>query len=410
MARRLPTVEELAVEAGLDIEVALLTLLDAGLSYQSATETVWSRDLRQARAALGVAEVAVRRDLCLVADLAARAGRPEAEVRDRLARADIIAKRRLKRVPPFLLAKAEALLGVSEPSVAASSARTAQVATADLKDRSAQRLPEKAKPRRKPKPEWPTIGPIQDLAFVTPSDVVDIHWVLVRDFAKSKDPIDPPGVRSDALLDSALYRPKTALGVTDKYPTVAMAAAALLYGIVLDHPFHNGNKRTALVSMLVFLDKNGWVLTCDQNEMYDLLLQLADHRLMDRNGEVVRRVDEEALHVANWLQGRVRRVVRREHPVQFRQLRAILATYDCTFEHAPGRGNRINVRRRGLQTQVFYRNEGEDVEKNTIQKIRKDLELDEEHGYDSDIFYNRGPRIPEFVNKYRKLLDRLAKV
>jgi hypothetical protein len=131
---------------------------------------------------------------------------------------------------------------------------------------------------------------------------------------------------------------------------------------------------------------------------------------MDRNGRAVGGPDEEALHLANWFQGHIRRVVRREHPLQFRRLRAILGTYDCTFEHAPGRGNRINIRRGALQTQVVYRDEGEVVEKNTIQKIREDLELDEEHGYDSDIFYNRGPRIPEFINKYRKLLDRLAKV
>jgi predicted ATPase len=45
-----------------------------------------------------------------------------------------------------------------------------------------------------------------------------------------------------------------------------------------------------------------------------------------------------------------------------------------------------------------------------IHKIRRNLELDDEHGYDSDIFYNFGPRITEFITKYRRLLDRLAKV
>jgi hypothetical protein len=161
--------------------------------------------------------------------------------------------------------------------------------------------------------------------------------------------------------------------------------------------------------MLVFLDKNDWILTVEEGELYDLLLHLADHKLVSRDGDILVGADAEALYLAAWLQSRIRRVVRREHPLQFRQLRAILTTYGCTFEHPPGRGNRINIRRGSIQTQVYYRNEGEDVEKNTIQKVRKDLELDEEYGYDSDIFYNRGPRIPEFINKYRKLLDRLAK-
>jgi hypothetical protein len=162
--------------------------------------------------------------------------------------------------------------------------------------------------------------------------------------------------------------------------------------------------------VLVFLDKNGWVLTCAHDEIYEILLQLADHKLTGRDGETVAEPDAEVLHLALWLQGRVRRVIRGERLLQFRQLRAILATYGCTFEHAASRGNRINIRRGAKQTQVYYRNEGEDVEKNTILKIRKDLELDEEHGYDSDIFYNRGPRIHDFINKYRKLLDRLARV
>ena len=75
-----------------------------------------------------------------------------------------------------------------------------------------------------------------------------------------------------------------------------------------------------------------------------------------------------------------------------------------------GAGNRANVYRGKLQCQIGYRNEGSDVSRRSIHKLRKDLQLDEEHGCDSDIFYNSGPRIPLFINRYRKVLNRLAKV
>lgn len=407
MARRTCTVRQLAAEAGLSIDDTILALLEAGLDYESALQTIWSRDLPVARDSVGLGATKLLSDPSEIDDLAARSNRPASEIRQALARSGVLKKRRLKRIPKRLLSKAEDVLGLRQPSP-----------LGELKDTGADegmttavgRAPERPRVKRKPKAEWPTIGPIQDLKFLTPTDVVDLHHILVLDFAKTKDPIDPPGVRSDALLESAVHRPRTALGQDDKYPTVAMAAAALLYGIVLDHPFHNGNKRTALVAMLVFLDKNGWVLTCDQDAIYDFLLLLADHKLSDRDGERVIGADNEVIHTANWLQGHVRKLAARELPLQFRHLRAILETYDCRLEHPSGMGNRVNIRRGHLQTQIAYRNEGTDVERNTVHKLRRDLELDDMHGYDSDIFYNRGPRIPEFINKYRKLLVRLAKV
>jgi hypothetical protein len=73
-------------------------------------------------------------------------------------------------------------------------------------------------------------------------------------------------------------------------------------------------------------------------------------------------------------------------------------------------GNRMNIRRDGRHTQVFYASEGRDVETNTIRKVRHDLELDAEHGYETNIFYNTQPRIAEFIMKYRGVLNRLAKL
>ena len=244
---------------------------------------------------------------------------------------------------------------------------------------------------------------------MTSFDIEKIHYELVKDFAVSRDPIDPPGVRSKPLLESAAGRPKTSLGMIDKYPTVPMAGAALTHAIVHNHPFHNGNKRTALVSLLVFVDKNGFLLDTTEDELYEFLLQVASHNLRaNDNNQIVAGPDNEVLHIANWLIYRLRVIAKEERMRKWRELRKILEHYECSL--AVIQGNRINIMRGELRTQVNFRNWGTDVEVNTIHKIRRDLELDEEHGYDSDIFYNRDAKIPGFINKYRQLIVKLAKV
>jgi len=113
--------------------------------------------------------------------------------------------------------------------------------------------------------------------------------------------------------------------------------------------------------------------------------------------------------VAKWVSRHSRPIIREEHPLKFHQLREILNAYECTFDH-PQKGNRINIKRGESRVQIYYRSEGTDVELNTIRKIRKELSLTDDDGYDSTIFYNREQRIPEFINKYRRTLQRLAKV
>ncbi len=377
----------------MDNDTATIYLLDIGLKITSPTQIIFRQDLHTARVALGLSHSRQKIDLCLIQNLSERAGVSEIEARDRLVKAGLLAKRCLKRVPHHTLTKVEEFLGL-RPKKQSTSTSSPSV------------TPKKEK--RKPKPPWPTVGRPQELIYLKPEDVLDFHYVLVRDFAKSKNPIYMPGPRSRTYLDSAIHRQRTSLGTTAKYPTVSMAAASLLYGIVLGHPFHDGNTRTALVATLVFLDKNGWVLTCDEDEIYKFLLQLADHKLIDSGEGQFELADKEVIEVAQWLLSRIKKVARKEQTLRFRNLRSILEGEGCELEILPG--NRINIRRGHFQTQVFYQKAGADVDKNTTHKIRKDLHLDEEHGYDSDIFYNRSPRIPDFINKYRKLLDKLAKV
>lgn len=319
----------------------------------------------------------------------------ENELRSILCNAGIISKRCKKRIPSNSLSKVYKIIDDY----------TSDKVTEVLPVLE----PKKQKSKSKTKTKWTVIGPEEKLIYLHAKDVIEIHNVLVRDFKSSKDPIEPPGVKSYDLLESAMFRPKTSIGSSNKYPIVAMAGAALLHALIHNHPLHNGNKRTALVSLIVFLDKNGWVLTIGQDELYQYLLDLAAHNLkLSKTNEPIERPDDESLHIAVWTQRNMKRIRHGEYPLQFRQLKQILSTYGCEFHYT--KGNKLKIIHGKNQTVITCFGDGREVRPEAIYGLRKNLQLDEEHGYDTDIFYNKTERIPEFITKYRKVLDRLGKV
>lgn len=81
------------------------------------------------------------------------------------------------------------------------------------------------------------------------------------------------GVRDEGLLDSALARPQNKFAYED--PDLFMLAAAYAYGIATNHPFVDGNKRTAYVAALTFLRLNGFRVEADQTEKYQTFVKLA---------------------------------------------------------------------------------------------------------------------------------------
>lgn len=80
-------------------------------------------------------------------------------------------------------------------------------------------------------------------------------------------------------LESALARPFHTFGGAPLHPTIAERAAALLEGIALAHAFHDGNKRTAWLSCVVFLDINGLKVCADKISAAQLVVDLVEHKV-----------------------------------------------------------------------------------------------------------------------------------
>jgi death-on-curing protein len=105
-----------------------------------------------------------------------------------------------------------------------------------------------------------------------------IHDELVSAVWPHKDPVSAGEYRNRQLLESALGRPFQSAGGQEAYPTIVEKAAALFHSLISNHPFHNGNKRTAVLSMDAFLMGNGYSPALDNDRMYELAQDTASYR------------------------------------------------------------------------------------------------------------------------------------
>lgn len=84
------------------------------------------------------------------------------------------------------------------------------------------------------------------------------------------------GVRDPGMLSSALARPKNAFAYSQPQPDLSSLAAAYAFGIAKNHPFVDGNKRTAYVVCRTFLKLNGHDIEATEIEKYQTFLAVAE--------------------------------------------------------------------------------------------------------------------------------------
>ncbi len=114
--------------------------------------------------------------------------------------------------------------------------------------------------------------PDDEPRFLTKRVVLAAHEVLIDQFGGSH------GLRDEGLLDSALAQPEASFGGQFLHPTVHDEASAYLYHLVKNHPWLDGNKRTAYAAMRVFLEINGYDLDLSQDAKYRLVMDVAEER------------------------------------------------------------------------------------------------------------------------------------
>lgn len=99
--------------------------------------------------------------------------------------------------------------------------------------------------------------------YIRVDDILAIHADLIERYGGGE------GIRDPGLLEAALFRPQTGY-----YPTLIDEAAALWESLSQNHPFIDGNKRTAFAGTYVFLAINGLEITATDDQTQDFVLGL----------------------------------------------------------------------------------------------------------------------------------------
>lgn len=97
-------------------------------------------------------------------------------------------------------------------------------------------------------------------------EVEIVHNILIDKFGGSK------GIRDLGLLESALARPFATFDGKDLYTNSIEKASAILESIIINHPFIDGNKRTAYTLMRLLLLENGLDISASQDEKYEFVI------------------------------------------------------------------------------------------------------------------------------------------
>ncbi|MGE4266631.1 MAG: type II toxin-antitoxin system death-on-curing family toxin [Deferribacterales bacterium] len=111
---------------------------------------------------------------------------------------------------------------------------------------------------------------MKDVSFLTLEIVIKLHDLQIMKFGGDS------ALRDMNLLDSACAMPAAVFGDEYLHADVFEMAAAYIYHIIKNHPFVDGNKRTGLISSMVFLDINGYVINSDDDELYRVALSVAE--------------------------------------------------------------------------------------------------------------------------------------
>lgn len=111
------------------------------------------------------------------------------------------------------------------------------------------------------------------MKYLTAEQVLFIHSRLIDETGGSH------GVRDIGLLESAVARPGATFEGNELYSDVFHKAALLMESLIKNHPFIDGNKRTAIASAGIFLERNGYSIKTTQEKLEGFTRQMAGGRV-----------------------------------------------------------------------------------------------------------------------------------
>lgn len=131
---------------------------------------------------------------------------------------------------------------------------------------------------------------MQQILFLSMKDALAIHEDQISRYGGLN------GIRSTELLESAINEPQASFDNVYLYRNIYEMAACYLFGIIKNHPFVDGNKRTGIICATLFLRYNDIMIQPTRKEFYDLALEVASSKIKKK--EIVQRLESFAVHDA----------------------------------------------------------------------------------------------------------------
>lgn len=277
-----------------------------------------------------------------------------------------------------------------------------------------------------------SIDTLKDFAEQTPSDclsVVDVlkaHFLIANFFQEEGTGLGGVGTRSDSTLASAIARQWTGFGGTLRWSTVFERAATLMFGIISNHPFHDVNKRTALLSTAHYLVNNGYMITLPEKELELFAVRIASHSLNEyKRFESIRKNyphDPEVQFIAWYLRHGTRKKDHKRRIINYRDLDRILKHFNYYLddikggqviiyrdvESKKGFWNRKLVKDREKCHQIPFRKWNGRVSQDVLKGLRKQLKLTAKEGCDNAAFFEQAEGMNDLIFRYNGALQRLS--
>lgn len=198
--------------------------------------------------------------------------------------------------------------------------------------------------------------------------------------------------------------------------------ATLFYGLIQNHPFFDCNKRTALLTSALHLDKLGRIPEIPETEYEELTVRVAERTLRKFHSfdKFRKQEDADIKFLAYHFRNHSRKTNKRSYFITYQELSVILKRFRCRFGESDG--NFIHVEKLITKRTLLFQKRTEwqsviqirfpgmkcEVNLSDLKRLRKTLELTPEHGVDSDVFFHGSEPLESFIRQYERPLRRLA--
>lgn len=272
-----------------------------------------------------------------------------------------------------------------------------------------------------------------DSGGLTELDVVKAYYILSDYFYREGEQLHF-GIKSFNLLASAVARQEVAFGGCKKWVNEFEIMATLLYGLVKNHAFEDGNKRTALLSLLLSLNNRGYKVCRPISDLENLIVRIAANDLQQYGDYKTKEAAEfEDDYKIRFIAARIKRSAKKKSnqigQLKYREFDNRLREFGVYLDNQK-KGyikvyKRVQVEKKqsGFKawfpdkkdqeekayyvTQIPFRGWTKSVGLGTIKEVLTKAGLTEEQGIDSGVFFHHDQPEYDLIKEYRDPLVRL---